>query len=113
MWKGASIAGHNREETKVANKIRVLAVIVVGSTTPLAMASADSTQGAASPSPASPNSKFAKQPGSLSDKLDASNGVIRPKEVDPAIENKPPSTGTGAVIEPPGSPGGPQGVQPK
>jgi len=62
---------------------------------------------------AAPNSKFAKQPGDLSDKLDASNGVIRPKEVDPAIEKKPPPAGAAAVIPPPGSPGGPQGAQPK
>jgi hypothetical protein len=61
----------------------------------------------------SPNSSFAKQPGALSDKLGASNGVIRPKEVDPNIEKPAPSTGTTAVIPPPGSPGGPQGVQPK
>ena len=49
----------------------------------------------------------------LSDKLDASNGVIRPTEGDPAIEKKPPPTGAAAVIPPPGSPGGPQGMQPK
>jgi hypothetical protein len=68
--------------------------------------------GAQSVSP-SPNSSFAKQPGTLSDKLDASNGVIRPKEVDPKIEKPAPSTGSTAVIPPPGSPGVPQGVQPK
>jgi hypothetical protein len=61
----------------------------------------------------SPNSTFTKQPGTLSDKLGASNGVIRPKEVDPKIEKPAPSTGSTAVIPPPGSPGGPQGVQPK
>jgi hypothetical protein len=51
-----------------------------------------------------PDSRFAKQPGTLSDKLDKSNGVIAPKEVDPAIEKKPPSTGTAVVIHPPGTP---------
>jgi hypothetical protein len=76
-------------------------------------ASTDSDSQSASPSPASPNSAFAKQPGTLSDKLDASNGVIRPKEVDPAIEKKAPPTGKAAVIPPPGSPGGQQGVEPK
>jgi hypothetical protein len=39
--------------------------------------------------------------------------VIRPKEVDPKIEKPAPSAGSTAVIPPPGSPGGPQGVQPK
>jgi hypothetical protein len=40
----------------------------------------------------SPNSTFTKQPGTLSDKLGASNGVIRPKEVDPKIEKPAPSS---------------------
>jgi hypothetical protein len=103
----------------MTNKIRLLAAFVVaGCIAPLAMASAQSASSdpssrSAAPSPASPNSTFAKQPGTLSDKLGASNGVIHPKEVDPSIEKKPPPTGTAAVIPPPGSPGGPQGVQPK
>jgi hypothetical protein len=103
----------------MTNKIRLLAALAVaGWMAPLAMASAqsgstDPSSQSASPSPASPNSTFAKQPGTLSDKLDASNGVIRPKEVDPSIEKKPPPTGTAGVIPPPGSAGGPQGVQPK
>jgi hypothetical protein len=103
----------------MTNKIRLLAAIsLVGSMAPMVMASAQSPSTdpgsqSASPNPAAPDSAFAKQPGALSDKLGASNGVIRPKEVDPAIEKKPPPTGTAAVIKPPGSPGGPQGVQPK
>jgi hypothetical protein len=103
----------------MTNKIGLLAALAVaGWMAPLAMASAqsgstDPSSQSASPSPASPNSTFAKQPGTLSDKLDASNGVIRPKEVDPSIEKKPPPTGTAGVIPPPGSAGGPQGVQPK
>jgi hypothetical protein len=112
--------GQNREDKNMTKKIRLLAACTVaGCFASLAIASAQSTTSpdpsseSASPSPASPNSAFAKQPGSLSDKLDASNGVIHPKEVDPAIEKKPPPTGTAAVIAPPGSPGGPQGVQPK
>ena len=91
-----------------------LFALVAGSSAALA---AQSTEAAASQNSMSgaiaPDSKFARQPGTLSDKLDKSNGVIRPKEVDPAIEKKAPSTGTAAVIPPPGSPGGPQGVQPK
>jgi hypothetical protein len=100
----------------MTNKLRLLAALAVaGWIAPVALASAqsDPNSQSAAPSPASPNSTFAKQPGTLSDKLDASNGVIRPKEVDPSIEKKPPSTGTAAVIPPAGSPGGPQGVQPK
>jgi hypothetical protein len=103
----------------MTNKITLLAAFAVaGWIAPLAMASAqsastDPSSQSASPSPAAPNSTFAKQPGTLSDKLNASNGVIRPKEVDPSIEKKPPPNGTTAVIPPPGSPGGPQGVQPK
>jgi len=65
------------------------------------------------PPAAAPDSAFAKQPGALSDKLNASHGVIRPNEVDPKMEKPAPSTGATAVIPPPGSPGGPQGVQPK
>ena len=101
------------------NKIKLLAAgAVAGCFASLAIASAqsaptDSSSQSASPSPASRNSTFAKQPGTLSDKLNASNGVIRPKEVDPSIEKKPPPTGAAAVIAPPGSPGGPKGVQPK
>jgi hypothetical protein len=103
----------------MTNKIRRLAACAAaGCFASLAMASAQSASSdpnspSASSNPASPDSAFAKQPGALSDKLGASNGVIRPKEVDPAIEKKPPPTGTAAVIKPPGSPGGPQGVQPK
>ena len=101
----------------MTKKINILAACVVaGCLAPLAMASAQSAStdpNSQSASPASPNSTFAKQPGALSDKLDASNGVIRPKEVDPAIEKKPPPTGTAAVIPPPGSSGAPEVVQPK
>jgi hypothetical protein len=83
---------------------------------PVAAQAASSTD-SATPDPSAghvaPDSAFAKQPGDLSDKLDKSNGVIRPKEVDPSIEKTPPPTGTAAVIRPPGSDGGVQSVQPK
>jgi hypothetical protein len=103
----------------MTKKISLLAALIVAAfVAPLAItsapaASSDEPSQGPSPSPAAPDSTFAKQPGALSDKLDAANGVIRPKEVDPAIEKKPPPTGTTAVIRPPGSPGGPEGVQPK
>jgi hypothetical protein len=56
------------------------------------------------------------QPGSLSDKLDRSDGVIKPPAgVDPRIA-KPapePDPNSTVVIPPPGSPGGRQDVEPK
>ena len=61
-----------------------------------------------------PRTNLSDQHGSLSDKLDADNGVIRPKgRVDPAMAKSPPATGSMAVIPPPGSPDGQKGVQPK
>jgi hypothetical protein len=50
---------------------------------------------------------------SLSDKLDKSNGVICPPDVDPGIKAPTPSAGKMPVIPPPGSPGGDPSVQPK
>jgi len=49
----------------------------------------------------------------LSDKLDQTNGVIYPPNVDPAIEAPTPNAGKMPVIPPPGSPGGDPTVQPK
>ena len=55
-------------------------------------------------------------PGTLSQKLDQTDGVIRPRtDVDPGI-TKPapvPNPGSTPVIPPPGSPGGNPSVQPK
>ncbi|MDE3177400.1 MAG: hypothetical protein KGM15_14965 [Pseudomonadota bacterium] len=50
---------------------------------------------------------------SLSKKLDQSNGVIRPQEVDPGIEKKAPATGDPNVVPPPGTPGGAPAPAPK
>jgi hypothetical protein len=60
-----------------------------------------------------PDAGDAKSAPSLSDKLNASNGVIRPKEVDRAIEKPAPNTGAGGVIKPPGTRGGAPAPQPK
>ena len=61
-----------------------------------------------------PNTDVGNSSGSLSDKLNATNGVIHPQgTVDPAMEKPTPPIGTMPVIPPPGSPGGPPGVQPK
>lgn len=51
--------------------------------------------------------------GNLSDKLNRSNGVICPPDVDSGIKAPAPNTGKMPVIPPPGSPGGDQSVQPK
>ena len=50
---------------------------------------------------------------SLSKKLNQSNGVIHPKEVDPGIQKPPPKTGDPNVVPPPGTSGGAPAPQPK
>ena len=49
----------------------------------------------------------------LSEKLNQSNGVIHPKEVDPAIEKPAPKTRDPNVVPPPGTSGGAPAPQPK
>jgi hypothetical protein len=49
----------------------------------------------------------------LSKKLNQSNGVIHPKEVDPAIEKGAPIVRDPNVVPPPGTSGGPPAPQPK
>jgi hypothetical protein len=54
--------------------------------------------------------------GSLSQKLDRSNGVIKPPQnVDPGMHKPTPQPGAGTmpVIPPPGTPGSGSNVQPK
>jgi hypothetical protein len=54
--------------------------------------------------------------GSLSDKLDSSNGVVKPMQnVDPGMTKAPavPDANATPVIHPPGTPGGPPGPQAK
>ena len=61
-----------------------------------------------------PNTDISKRHGDLSDKLNATDGVIRPEgNVDPAIRKPAPAVGSTPVIPPPGSPGGQRGVEPK
>ncbi len=50
---------------------------------------------------------------SLSKELSQSNGVIHPKEVDPAIQKPAPKTGDPNVVPPPGTSGGATAPQPK
>ncbi len=49
----------------------------------------------------------------LSEKLNQSNGVIHPKEVDPAIEKPLPKARDPNVLPPPGTSGGAPAPQPK
>jgi hypothetical protein len=49
----------------------------------------------------------------LSEKLNRSNGVIHPKEVDPAIEKPAPKAEDPNVVPPPGTLGGAPAPQPK
>jgi hypothetical protein len=49
----------------------------------------------------------------LSKKLNQSDGIIHPKEVDPAIEKPAPKTGDSNVVPPPGTSGGAPAPQPK
>ena len=65
------------------------------------------------PEKAAPGLVSTEQPKSLSEKLDQSNGVIKPKEVDPGIEKPAPKTHTDDVIKPPGTPGGEPAPQAK
>ena len=52
------------------------------------------------PTPAAPLSSAPSE--NLSEKLNRSNGVIHPKEVDPTIEKPAPKTGDLNVVPPPG-----------
>jgi hypothetical protein len=55
-----------------------------------------------------------KENQTLSEKLDQTQGVICPPDVDPAMKAPmPPKEGNTPVIPPPGSPGGNPNVQPR
>ena len=54
------------------------------------------------PNPATPGAKPTAPAPNLSEKLNQSNGVIRPKEVDPTMEKPAPKTGDPNVVPPPG-----------
>lgn len=58
------------------------------------------------PGEITPGAKPTAPPRSLSDKLNSSNGVIPPAEVDPAIEKPAPKTQDPNVLPPPGTSGG-------
>lgn len=61
-----------------------------------------------------PPSDVSRQGGTLSEKLNSSNGVIHPEgEVDPGMQKQAPQTGNTPVVPPPGSPGSSSGATPK
>lgn len=63
---------------------------------------------------APPPSDIGSHPGTLSEKLNETSGVIHPRGgVDPEMPSTPPETGTMPVVPPPGSPGGRTDVVPK
>ena len=78
----------------------------------LLVAGATLSVGSAFAQAANPETPTA-QGQNLSKKLDQSNGVIHPKEVDPAIEKPVPKTGDSNVVPPPGTSGGDLAPQPK
>jgi hypothetical protein len=65
------------------------------------------------PSETTPQATPTAPAQNLSDKLNQSNGVIHPKEVDPAIEKPAPKAGDPNVVPPPGTSGGAPAPQPK
>jgi hypothetical protein len=60
----------------------------------------------AAPEAGAPNTDLSKKSGTLSDKLNDSNGVIHPQGgIDPAMRKPAPATGALSVIKPPTGPG--------
>jgi hypothetical protein len=65
------------------------------------------------PKEATPGANSSAPDQSLSKELNRSNGVIHPKEVDPAIEKPTPNARDPNVVPPPGASGGAAAPQPK
>jgi hypothetical protein len=65
------------------------------------------------PGEVAPGAKPTAPAENLSKKLSQSNGVIHPKEVDPAIEKPTPNARDPNVVPPPGTSGGAPAPQPK
>jgi hypothetical protein len=89
--------------TLVAGPARAQAPTAPAPTAPLDSAPGENTPGAKPTAPAE----------NLSKKLNQSNGVIHPKEVDPGIEKPPPNARDPNVVPPPGTSGGASAPQPK
>jgi hypothetical protein len=86
-------------------------LFVAGVTLVASAAFAQSTSPA--PNEMTPGAKPTAPAQSLSKELSQSNGVIHPKEVDPAIQKPAPTTGDPNVVPPPGTSGGAPAPQPK
>jgi hypothetical protein len=86
--------------------------LIVAGATLLASAAFAQTTGPA-PNEAAPGANSSAPGQSLSKELNQSNGVIHPKEVDPAIQKPAPSTGDPNVVPPPGASGGAAAPEPK
>jgi hypothetical protein len=80
-----------------------LCLLVAGATLSVGSAFAQAT------APETPTA----QGENLSKKLNQSNGVIRPKEVDPEIQKPAPKMGDSNVVPPPGTSGGAPAPQPR
>jgi hypothetical protein len=65
------------------------------------------------PNEATPGAEPTAPVPNLSEELSQSNGIIHPKEVDPAIQKPAPKTGDPNVVPPPGTSGGVPAPQPK
>jgi hypothetical protein len=65
------------------------------------------------PKEATPGANSSAPDQSLSKELNQSNGIIHPKEVDPAIEKPAPNARDPNVVPPPGASGGAAAPQPK
>jgi hypothetical protein len=87
-----------------------LCLLVAGVTVVAGSPSAQTTNpGETTPGEAKPTAPAQN----LSEKLNQSNDVIHPKEVDPAIEKPVPKTRDPNVVPPPGTSGGAPAPQPK
>ncbi len=83
--------------------LTLFAGMVMGATTLVGAQAADSA-------PCTPQEQSNQ---TLGEKLNQTNGVICPPEVDPAMRAPTPKGADPSVIPPPGTPGGDQNVQPK
>ena len=86
-------------------------MIVAGATLVAGAAFAQATSPA--PNEITPGANPTAPAQNLSKELNQSNGVIHPKEVDPAIQKPAPHTGDPNVVPPPGTSGGSPEPEPK
>jgi hypothetical protein len=94
-----------------------LCLLVAGATLAANAAMAQAPKPAApldsAPRETTPDAEPAAPAEDLSKKLNQSNGIIHPKEVDPAIEKGAPVVRDPNVVPPPGTSGGSAAPQPK